>query len=284
MISIITDSFFDDITGIIYLMTFKDSIRLFPTGIGYTRPKTSLNVCLGLQKWGTKLKQNTDVASSDNTPLNPNCYFPLNDTDALNFGTELAKYLKLNKNKTKPTKLKIKGDILVLGPYNTLGKHLKGKHNIYSSFSNIHFTNTGSFPSVINIGIWSNAGIDPCSTLITWTHRNSILLARQPPIDLVLETLDDVNTWAAIKIKKILNYSKQHNPGGGFVWDLGLALIYKNPDLIVRNQLYDVTMDSENKITLTLTMERNTTNTQVYLVDVDINEMMVRLKTQLLHY
>lgn len=285
--SIATDAFWDDIAGIIYLMTFDPMLRLFPTSIGYTRKSTTKNVCGGLRRWSLRRKNNIEVARVARHPLDDACYFPLNDPTALDFGTDLANYLKLKKGITEFKDLELRGDILILGPYNGIARklhHHHHHHQIYSSFSNLHFAEDGSFPSPINISIWSNAGIDPCSAVKVWRHSTepALLLARQPPIDLVIGAIKDLDSWTARKLQKVLAYSKANNPSGGYVWDLGLALVYKNRDLITKMQLYDVTEDPvTHHLTLTMTSIRNPSTTQVYLVDVDLNMMMERLIEQI---
>lgn len=284
VISVATDAFWDDITGIIYLMTFRSTTtRLFPTGIGYTRHKTTKRVCDGLRSWA-KCK-NVQVSHLDKEPINKNYYFPLNDPQALDFGDNLADYLGFHKKHTHNHQMDVHGDILMLGPYNGIARKMHSHHhNVYSSFSNIRFPEDGSFPPTINISTWSNAGIDPLAAFDVWNQAKqpALLLARQPPIDLVINSLVDMHSWAAKKIKKVLSYSKANNPGGGYVWDLGLAIVYKNPDVITRTQLYDVNIDNVTKyLTLTLSSIRNPYAVQVYLCDVDLNQMMHRLRHQL---
>lgn len=291
-ISVATDSFWDDIAGIIYLMTFDTTVRVFPTSIGYASKKTTKDVCGGLLKWVKKMKSNIQLGRVDSQPLEDECYFPLDDPTALEFGASLSKYLKLKKGSAKFENFGLRGDILILGPYNGIARKFRHHHHrnhhhnhqVFSSFSNLRFPEDGSFPSPISIGFWSNAGIDPCSAMRVWgaSDQPALLLARQPPIDLVISTVTSLRSWGARKITKVLNYSKLHNPGGGYVWDLGLALVYKNPDIITKTQLYEVTKDPlTNHLTLTSTSIRNPDATQVYLVDVDLNLMMERLRHQL---
>jgi hypothetical protein len=302
MVSIITDAFFDDICGISYLMSFKDKMTLFPTGLGYTRPQTTDRVCHGLQKWASHVR----IAKTDRRPMDPTCYFPFTDTTTLDFGDAMANELGFEKPSHDPKSRHLKGDLLILGPYNVVAHHehdLDHRHHAYGSFSNLRFSVTDPFPSPITLGTTSNAGIDPCSAMLTWKHFKTLLPVRQPPIQMVLNTIQDVDTWIARKIKKVLEYSLIHNPGGGYVWDLGLALVYKHPDLITRTQLYDAVLDKvvfaplqtpspkrggviggtlSPQITLTMTTTSDPEKTQVYLVDVDLTAMMSHLHHDLM--
>jgi hypothetical protein len=170
---------------------------------------------------------------------------------------------------------------MVLGPYNNLAKHTHHHHNfrVYGSFSNLRFAPTDPFPSSIVLGKTSNAGIDPIASLKVWSRCPTLLLCRQLPIDQVLTTLEPIDTHISHKIQQVLNYSKEHNPGGGYVWDLGLALVYLYPDLITRTQLYDATFNkTTGQITLSITTTPRHRSPQVTLVDVDINAMLQRLR------
>lgn len=279
-ISVVTDSFWDDIVGIIYLLTFESKMYLFPTSIGYTQTDTCKEVCGGLQRWSSKLKIN----HVSHHPFNEQYYQPLNDPTAFQFGRMLSKHLHFDHRSPKLKHLKPRGDVLILGPYNGMARKLNRGHQIFSSFSNLHFPEDGSFPSPINLGAWSNAGIDPCGAMEVWRKscQPALLLAHQPPIDLVIASVTGIDTRPAKRMLNVLNYSKLHNPAGGYVWDLGLAIVYKNPDIITKTQLYTVTQSAQ-QLTLTAALIRNTAAVQVYLVDVDLNCMMQRLRDQLRH-
>lgn len=281
MISIITDAFFDDIVGFLYLMACHKEMNVFPTGIGYTRPHTTVDVCQGLHQWYHSLC----VSRLDRKPYDPDTYWPFTDQTTLDFGAALAKYLHLHGHNSKE-RLEYNRDILILGPYSNLAKHLHkrdlGQFHVYGSFSNLRFAPTDPFPSPITLGTSSNAGIDPMASLKVWSHCPTILLCRQPPIDQVLLALEGIDTRISRRIKKVLRYSKEHNPGGGYVWDLGLALVYQNPDLITRTQLYDATFNPTTKqITLATTVVTQQGSPQVTLVDVDLAAMLVRLRETL---
>jgi hypothetical protein len=282
MISVVTDAFFDDICAFYYLMAIRTKMNVFPTGLGYTRPHTTVNVCQGLKHESHLLH----VSKLNNKPYNSTYYQKLTDQEALDFGDALAHELHLHGHNDK-SQLKYDQNILVLGPYNDLAldlhKHHKHhKYFVFGSFSNLRMSPTDPFPSTITLGKGSNAGIDPIATIKVWSHCHTILPCRQPPIDQVLQVVENVDNRYSRKIAKVLRYSKQHNPWGGYVWDLGMALIYQHPNLITRTQLYDATFNqSTQQIVLTLISIVDEHKTQITLVDVDIDAMMIYLHNDL---
>jgi hypothetical protein len=125
-------------------MTFRQPIRLFPTGLGYTLTETASNVGLGLKHWGQRYGDHITVGHTSFHPYSKLGYTPLNDPAALTFGDNVAELLHFNGSHEHSQDLKIKGDIIVMGPYNGLSRHITGHHTQYISFSNIRFTHFGT--------------------------------------------------------------------------------------------------------------------------------------------
>lgn len=151
MISVVTDAFFDDICAFLYLMAIHEHINIFPTGLGYTRPQTTIDVCHGLKKWSHHLH----ISRLNNVPYNSYYYNQLTDREALNFGDDVAHEFHLHGHDSKH-QLKYDENIIVLGPYNDLAKHVNKHHphQIFGSFSNIRMSPVDLFSVVNHIGSW----------------------------------------------------------------------------------------------------------------------------------
>lgn len=295
-VTAINDAFFDDICAFIYAIGIKQDCNLVTTALGYSARDTARRVTDGLVKWADQNNvrfKKTMVSQNfyDNTDSRNNSFRSLID---LNFASNLADQLKFNDcdKKYECDKIKYSKIIWVLGPYSDLARemeHTCHKHCIWSSGSSVFNTDSDPFPPTIYIGKGSNAGIDPTATLKVWSIANksaycsgphssttAVLVSRQPPIQSVYDAIKCIKTNAAKKMTQVLKYSLDNNPGGGFVWDLGLAITQQHPCVIIGSQLYDADYsdDPNRAIKLTLSASPNHNIAQVIVVNISIVAMI----------
>ncbi len=296
-VTAINDAFFDDICAFIYAIGINRECDLVTTALGYSARDTARRVTDGLIEWANEnnvVFKNTIVSQDfyDSTDSRNNLFRSLID---LNFASNLADHLKFieyNKNNNCNDKIKYSKIIWVLGPYSDLAREMEyscHKHYIWSSGSSVFNTDSDPFPTTIYISKGSNAGIDPTATLKVWSIANkstycssshssttAVLVSRQPPIQDVYDAIKCIKSNAAKKMKKVLKYSLDNNPGGGFVWDLGCAITQQHPDIIIGSQLYDADYsdDPNRAIILTQSISPNHNIAQVIVVNISISNML----------
>jgi hypothetical protein len=290
----VTDQYFDDIAAFLYAIGIKLPCNMIPNALGYTVSDTTARVTNGIKTWATQNEisfQSSYVSQSfynnddaDNSPFR--------SMIDLNFGSNLADYLNFNDLSAtcRPPRTLLTGirDIWALGPYSDLAKSLPhlftDDYTLWCSGSQIIGVEHYNYPETLYLGKGSNAGIDPTAALKVWTISNqlgntSLFIARNPPIQDVYNTIKSINTFAARKMKKVLRFSMDNNPGGGFVWDLSCALTQQHPDLIIQKQLYTASYsdDPTKAIKLTKTNTINNQEAQIYVINVDISQMLIYL-------
>ena len=301
--TIITDTFFDDISAFLYYIGLSVPCNLVTTALGYSASDTARRISNGLVNWAQKNEidfKNSHVSQQfyDSTDPRNNPFRSLID---LNFASNLGDHLCFfdYKDPGENKKFKYTKNILVLGPYSDLALtlcqendrchcqmnerchcHINKKFTLWCSGSGLINSDAYTFPDVVYVGKGSNAGIDPTATLLVWRLANKfktpILVSRQPPVQQVYETVKDIQTFAGRKLTKVLKYTIENNPGGIFVWDLGCAITQHHPDIIIQQQLYDADYsdNSFSAIKLTKTNHYDKNKSQVYVVNVNIEKMI----------
>lgn len=287
-ITAFNDAFFDDICAFIYAIGINQDCDLITTALGYSTHDTARRVTDGLVEWAKK--QNVSFQKSmisqtfyDNTDSRNNLTRSIID---LNFASNMADHLQFNncvKHK-KCDKIKYSKIIWVLGPYSDLARKMEStchKYNVWASGSNVFNADSDPFPVTIYIDKGDNAGIDPTATLKVWKIANSystaILVSRQPPIQDVYDAIRSIKSDAAKKMRKVLRYSLDNNPGGVFVWDLGCAITQQHPDIIIGSQLYDADYSDDPNKAIKLTQSQSQSQSpfpQVIIVNISIRLML----------
>jgi hypothetical protein len=310
-ITVINDAFFDDICAFIYAIGLNKHCDMVTSALGYSARDTARRVTDGLIEWAHQKDLNfkKSMVSQDFYVSEDPRNNPFRSLIDLNFASNLADHLNFHSHShfctnDQDDEIKYSKIIWVLGPFSDLARKLVNNtqysHNIpciWSSGSSVFNTDSDPFPPIIYIGKGSNAGIDPQATLKVWeiTNRSmecqgphfsttSVLVSRQPPIQDVYDAIKCIRSDAAKKMKKVLKYSLDNNPGGGFVWDLGCAITQQHPCIIIGSQLYDADYSDDPSKAIKLTQSTQGPNhnvAQVIVVNVSIDKMLQYLVNDL---